>query len=431
MKKLIACLFCVFALFTLFGKDFSPAEVPSGWASYTGTTNLAGEPLTPPSFLGGNNGSKSVTVTTKKELLAALKSKDPKVIYIDGIIDMTEGMLPAKATETTKKLDAFVAEVTSQFDNFTCETYEAWRNLYANNVLSYEDPTGDIKKVQTALKNAWGKIIIVSITSNKTLIGLGKNSGMKGAALRIKNAENIILRNLHIQDAFDPFPVLEGGDGLNAQYDGLAIQGSKYIWVDHCTFEDTLAFSDNDLPKVKTKDGEKLKWQSYDGLLDITNKNDFVTVSWCVFRNHDKTMLIGSSDKQVADINHQTITLHHNYFDGATQRLPMVRFATIHIYNNVFDNQNSSRANAYAIGIRKDAKIVAENNYFGTGIKYSLANNDGKIYFSGNEDNSKYKFNKSVPVATKPWNPEQYYDYSLDETSSLVDLVKEQAGAGK
>ena len=56
--------------------------------------------------------------------------------------------------------------------------------------------------------------------------------------------------------------------------------------------------------KFKSKDGEMMKWQVHDGLLDITNESDFVTVSWCILRNHDKTQLIGSSDKKTGDANH-------------------------------------------------------------------------------------------------------------------------------
>ncbi len=37
-------------------------------------------------------------------------------------------------------------------------------------------------------------------------------------------------------------------------------------------------------------------YQLHDGLLDITNASDLVTVSWNRFLNHDKVMLIGSSD---------------------------------------------------------------------------------------------------------------------------------------
>src|SRR4051794_14206052 len=38
----------------------------------------------------------------------------------------------------------------------------------------------------------------VDITSNKTVIGVGSNSGLSGGGLRVKNSDNVIIRNLKI-----------------------------------------------------------------------------------------------------------------------------------------------------------------------------------------------------------------------------------------
>jgi pectate lyase len=60
----------------------------------------------------------------------------------------------------------------------------------------------------------------------------------------------------------------------------------------------------------------------HDGLLDTTNASDLVTVSWNRFVNHDKLMLIGSSDTAAADRNKLRVTLHHNLFANIGQRAP-------------------------------------------------------------------------------------------------------------
>ena len=102
------------------------------------------------------------------------------------------------------------------------------------------------------------------------------------------------------------------------------------MWIDHNRFAD-----------LRTRDDTQPvyfghRYQVHDGLLDITNESDFVTVSWNQFTSHDKTMLIGNSDSATEDREHLRVTLHHNLFDGVGQRTPRVRFGKVHVYNNVY-----------------------------------------------------------------------------------------------
>ena len=101
----------------------------------------------------------------------------------------------------------------------------------------------------------------------------------------------------------------------------------------------------------------------HDGLLDITNASDLVTVSWNRFLNHDKVMLIGSSDSAPADRGKLRVTLHHNLFDGIGQRAPRVRFGQVHVYNNLYRIEER-RATAYSWGVGIESAIYAENNFF-------------------------------------------------------------------
>jgi pectate lyase len=64
------------------------------------------------------------------------------------------------------------------------------------------------------------------------------------------------------------------------------------VWVDHCTFESRYP--------PTTRIFERI-FETNDGLLDITLASDLVTVSWCRFARHDKTMLIGGSDRHETD----------------------------------------------------------------------------------------------------------------------------------
>lgn len=66
------------------------------------------------------------------------------------------------------------------------------------------------------------------IGSNKTIIGEGKNAGIKGMGLYIGNgAHNVVVRNLTISD-INP-RVVWGGDALT-------IDGADGVWIDHNTF---------------------------------------------------------------------------------------------------------------------------------------------------------------------------------------------------
>lgn len=400
----------------------SASDTPTGWASYTGTTDLADASITPPDStkgtVGGYGGSTVTTVSTRSELLSALNGTSKKIIYIDGMIDMTEGMMPTTASGTTTELDSWIATKSSnQFASFAA--YKAW---YASGNTNSADESGDYATVRGTLSTAWGTQIKISIPSNTTIIGLTSSSGIKGGCIKLSGVSNVVIRNLTLQDSFDPFPQIENGDGFNANYDVMEISnGCKYIWIDHCTMQDTIATSDDDFDHQTLGDGTNLKYQVFDGLCDIKQASDFITVSYCKFYNHDKTQLIGHSSSYTDDRNHQTITLHHNYYLNCAQRLPMVRFATIHIYNNVYELINSGRSNSYAVGLREENKAYVENNYFGTGIT-ATSTNDGSYYLTGNTGCS--------DGGSKVWTPSTYYSYSAAFASDAKTDVTANAGAG-
>lgn len=63
----------------------------------------------------------------------------------------------------------------------------------------------------------------LAVGSNISLIGKGKGANIIGEGLNIYNATNVIVRNIGIQ-------FVVGGDGMT-------IQNSTRVWVDHCEFE--------------------------------------------------------------------------------------------------------------------------------------------------------------------------------------------------
>ena len=106
---------------------------------------------------------------------------------------------------------------------------------------------------------------------------------------------NIIIRNLTFRDTYDCFPAVVA----HRRRAGLLERALRlHLAARH---EQRLGRSQH-LRGSSTRRTRRcphyfgVLFQVHDGLLDITNASDLVTVSWNRFRNHDKTMLIGSSD---------------------------------------------------------------------------------------------------------------------------------------
>ncbi len=395
------------------------SDSPNGFASVYARAEFGG-------YSGSLNGT---VVTTRAELKAAISKGG--LIYVKGMIDMTDegsgSMMPAEgetSLDSTKVRDAWVSSQTSG----AYDTYAKWVAAYSGACSSATDdrsgksPQSSLYGTMTKLCNSWKNVVQLKVQSNTTVIGIpddnGVPGGTRGGVWSISGTSNIALRNLVIKDAVDPFAHHEPNDGFNAQYDAIGIQnGAKNIWIDHCTLEDTL------LKLGTAANGEK--WQIYDGLCDIKSagtKN--ITVSYCLFKNHDKTMLFGSDDKDGMDNpTNRTITVHHNYYLGCGQRLPMVRNTLLHVYNNLYETSNSGYTNQYAIGIRAGCVILAEGNSFGGGIS-PTRDSYGVIGGSGNSNGS---------FGSDPFSPS--YAYILDKYSTIAAELKSDtingAGAGK
>src|SRR5207253_235697 len=120
-------------------------------------------------------------------------------------------------------------------------------------------------------------------------------------------------------DCFPQWDPTDGENGnWNSQYDSVSLTGGTHVWVDHCAFDDG-DHPDNAQPEYF---GRPYQW--HDGELDITRGSDLVTVSWNRFTDHDKTMLIGSSDTSTTDAGKLRVTIHHNLFRTIGQRAPRV-----------------------------------------------------------------------------------------------------------
>ncbi|MEW2399694.1 polysaccharide lyase family 1 protein [Streptomyces sp. NPDC046862] len=236
----------------------------------------------------------------------------------------------------------------------------------------------------------------VDIGSNTTVLGVGSSSGFTGGGLRIKEAANVVVRNLNISKPVAPA-------------DGITVQESTKVWIDHNSFS-----ADRDHDK-----------DYYDGLLDINHGSDSVTVSWNTFKDHFKGSLVGHSDNNASeDTGHLKVTYHHNSFSNVYSRIPSLRFGTGHFYNNYVSGADT------ACHSRMGAQMLVENNVFRS-TKVAVTTNrssdvDGYANLRGNDlGGAATEISRTGSFTSPP------YGYTAEPASSVVASVTSGAGAGK
>ncbi|MFI7015000.1 polysaccharide lyase family 1 protein [Streptomyces sp. NPDC050164] len=324
-------------------RDISRDTLPAndGWAAAEGGTT------------GGAaaDDARVHTVTDRAELVRALDggSDTPKIIKIAGTID-------ANTDDDGDRLDC--ADYAT--DGYSLKKYLA---AYDPRTWGPAKPSGPQEEARRASAARQAERVELTVGSNTTIVGLGSGAVLKGASLQVKDADNVIIRNLDLRDAYDCFPVWQpntGGLGdWKTAYDNIWLRGATHVWIDHVTL------SDRGHPDDREPTYFGRNYLRHDGLLDITNGSDLVTVSWSRFADHDKAMLIGNSDSATSDRGRLRVTLHHNEFTSVVQRAPRVRFGQVHLYNNRYVVPDGAPYR-YSLGVGTESALYAENNAFTT-----------------------------------------------------------------
>jgi pectate lyase len=316
-----------------------------GWASEgTGTT-------------GGSAAADAnvYDVSSKAELLAAFAAagSQPKIVRIHGSID---------------------ANTAADGSPLTCEDYAEGTGYSLEQYLQdfdpatygrAQEPTGPQESARRLAAANQAKTIRWDIPSNTTIVGATPESSITGAALRVNGATNVIVRNLTVRDAADCFPAWDPTDGAegnwNSEYDLLqVINKATHVWIDHSEFTDAPNL-DSAQPVYFGR-----HYQVHDGAVDVTNGSDLVTMSYNRFSDHDKLLLIGSTDSaNRGDPGKLRVTIHHNVFENVGQRAPRVRFGQVDVYNNHFKvAEDSAIPYEYSLGAGFDSHLYAEANAF-------------------------------------------------------------------
>lgn len=187
----------------------------------------------------------------------------------------------------------------------------------------------------TDLSYMWNGDIVIengnNSTSYITLEGIGEDAVADGWGIRLKNANNIEIRNIGSMNCNS-----SEGDNIGLQ------QNNEYVWVHNIDFFYGDAGGDADQAKG-------------DGSLDC-KKSTYVTFSYNHFWDSGKCNLLGLSEGTTTGLY---ITYHHNWYDHSDSRHPRVRFYSAHVYNNYYDGNSK-----YGIGSTLGSSVFSENNYF-------------------------------------------------------------------
>lgn len=239
----------------------------------------------------------------------------------------------------------------------------------------------------------------VVVKSDKTIEGVAPGDGLVGGGLSLKDNRNVIIRKLSISHVYSP-------------NDAVALNNTQNVWIDHCDM-----FSDLEEDKG-----------TYDGLVDITHGSDFVTVSWNVFHDHYHTTLVGNSnapDIQAQDTGHLHVTYHHNWFRRTVSYNPRVRFGSVHVLNNLYEDDVAFPG--IAIISQEFAQVLVEGNVFKNVAQPIVTKYDdpdeGTVWLV---NNSFTACGDSLITMTRQWSPP--YAYTVEPTDYTEAVIKKCAG---
>jgi pectate lyase len=235
----------------------------------------------------------------------------------------------------------------------------------------------------------------IQVQSNKTIDGRGRAVTIRGFGLAIgAGRSNIVIENLSFTNGAD----LNNNDAVEIA------QGSR-VWIDHCSFS---SFGD--------------------GLVDIKRAATDITVSWSLFLNHERVMLIGSSPDDIGDAVIR-VTAHHNWWNQTGSYAPRARFGKVHTFNNFIDRWKES-ASSMTMG----GQLFSEANIFvADAEKDAVATTQGMDPAPGKARSSGDRLeNGAVVLENEPsavFAPATLYAY-VAETADAALEAKIVAGAG-
>ncbi|MFD5316572.1 pectate lyase [Streptomyces sp. NPDC127098] len=269
---------------------------------------------------------------------------------------------------------------------------------------------GNTAKVSGDSCNTAAGVIELKQISNVTIVGVGNGAVFDQLGIHIREASNIIIQNVTVRNVKKSgSPTSNGGDAIGMESD------VRNVWVDHVTLE--------------ASGGEA---EGFDGLFDMKDNTQYVTLSYSILRNSGRGGLVGSSE---SDTSNGFVTYHHNLYENIDSRTPLLRGGVAHIYNNHYVSLNESGINS-----RAGARARVDNNYFEDSkdvLGTFYTDQAGYWQVNGNTfDNVTWSArgsenNPAGPNPTSNTTVSIPYSYTLDAASCVPSVVSQTAGANK
>ncbi|MET9329693.1 polysaccharide lyase family 1 protein [Streptomyces cellulosae] len=269
---------------------------------------------------------------------------------------------------------------------------------------------GNTTKVSGSSCNTAADKIELKQVSNITIVGVGNGAVFDQLGIHIREASNIVIQNVTVKNVKKSgSPTSNGGDAIGMESD------VRNVWVDHVTLE--------------ASGGES---EGYDGLFDMKDNTQYVTLSYSVLRNSERGGLIGSSE---SDRSNGYVTFHHNLYENIDSRAPLLRGGIAHMYNNHYKRLNESGINS-----RAGARAKVDNNYFEDSkdvLGTFYTDEAGYWQVGGNVfDNVTWSsrsgdHNPAGPNPTSNTSVSIPYGFTLDGANCVPNVVAQTAGANK
>ncbi|WP_139827615.1 pectinesterase family protein [Nesterenkonia sp. PF2B19] len=231
---------------------------------------------------------------------------------------------------------------------------------------------------------------MIRVAGDKTIVGLNSRAALVGGGFFLDEVQNVIIRNLRIRDSYVP----GDWDGKENDHDGVRVDTSSHVWLDHIDF---------------TRIG--------DGEADLRKDSTAMTLSWNIFRDHNKAIGVGWTDNVET-----TLTMHHNWFSNSYQRNASIdNVAAGHLYNNLVEGFGQ-----YGTMSRGAAQLVIENSVYAHGEDPVVAKDpESQVELRGNSfTDVRGRRDDTGPT----FEPSEHYDYTADPVDDVRRLVTADAG---
>lgn len=332
-----------------------------------------------------STNSKSLTVKAHDRAGFAFSNGHvPGAYKTDGTLK--DGAAVIYVTENTKNSVTMDVTTSAKGAKTSCEGVQGILTCYKK---GYETTPLDIRLIGNVTDPSVleaGDLMIDLGKSEKSYVtveGIGNDATVNGWGIRVKNAQNVEIRNLGLMNVDS-----DEGDNIGLQ------QNNQYVWVHNNDFFYGHAGSDKDQVKG-------------DGALDC-KMSTYITFSYNHFWDNGKSNLLGLKE---GTSEGYYITYHHNWYDHSDSRHPRVRYYSAHVYNNYYDGNAK-----YGAGSTLGSSVFMEANYF-RNCKYpmmtSLQGTD--VYASGTkrDPTNNGTFSKEAGGTIKAYNNHMEGSYTF------------------